>query len=98
MKFTGCSVAKRLSANTEDAGSIGRWESPLKKRIAIHTAFLPGISQVRGLDLPEEPDQLKSMGSQCVRHNLATQQQQIMKQSYLEHSSHKINKPIHSIL
>ena len=93
MKFTGGSVAKRLPANAEDEGSITSWENPLRKKIAIHTSILTWE-----ITWTEEPDQLKSMGSQRVGHNLATQKQQIMKQSYLEHSFHKINTPIHSTL
>ena len=51
MKFTGCSVAKRLPANAEDAGSIARWENPLKKKIAIHTSVLTWEIPGKGIGL-----------------------------------------------
>ena len=51
MKFTGCSVAKRLPANAEDAGSIARWENPLKKKIPIHTSVLTWENPGKGIGL-----------------------------------------------
>ena len=50
--------------------SLG-WEDPLEKGMATHTSIL-------AWEIPwtEEPDGLESMGSQKVRHNLATKQQE----------------------
>ena len=50
--------------------SLGQ-EDPLEKEIATPSSVL-------AWEIPwtEEPDRLQSMGSQGVRHNLVTQQQQ----------------------
>ena len=50
--------------------SLGQ-EDPLEKEMAIH-------SSIPAWRIPwtEEPDGLQSMGSQRVRHDLATEQQQ----------------------
>ena len=51
--------------------SISGWEDPLEKEMATHSSIL-------AWEIPwtEEPDGLQSMGSQRVRHNLATKEQQ----------------------
>ena len=55
---------------TQETQSLG-WEDPLGKEMATH----PSILAWR-IPLTEEPGGLQSMGSQRVRHNLATKQQQ----------------------
>ena len=47
------------------------WEDPLEKEMATHSSIL-------AWEIPwtEEPDWLQAMGSQRVRHNLVTKQQQ----------------------
>ena len=47
------------------------WEDPLEKEMTTHSSIL-------AWEIPwtEEPDGLQSMGSQRIRHNLATKQQQ----------------------
>ena len=47
------------------------WEDPLEKEMTTHSSTL-------AWEIPwtEEPDGLQSMGSQRIRHNLATKQQQ----------------------
>ena len=46
------------------------WEDPLEKEIATH-------SNILAWEIPrtEEPGRLQSMGSQKIRHDLATKQQ-----------------------
>ena len=48
--------------------SLG-WENPLEKEMATHSSIL-------AWEIPwtEKPGRLQSMGSQRVRHNLATKQ------------------------
>jgi len=52
--------------------SLGQ-EDPLEKEMATHSSIL-------AWEIPqtEEPRELQSMGSQRVRHNLSTKQQQEM--------------------
>ena len=52
--------------------SLG-WEDPLEKGMATYSSVL-------AWEIPwiEEPGRLQSMGSQRVRYNLATEQQQIL--------------------
>ena len=45
------------------------WEDSLEKEMATHSIFLPGKSL-------KEPGGLQTMGSQRVRHDWATKQQQ----------------------
>ena len=47
------------------------WEDPLEKEIAIHSSILAWK-----IPWTEEPSGLPSIGSQRVRHDLATKQQQ----------------------
>ena len=44
-------------------------EDPLEGKMATHSSIL-------AWEIPEEPDGLQAMGSQRVRHDLATKQQQ----------------------
>ena len=64
--FPGGSVVKNLPAMQEAQqpliGSLG-WEDSLEESMVTHSVFSPGESQ------GEEPDELKSMGPQRVRHN-----------------------------
>ena len=57
--------------------SIG-WEDPLEKEMATHFSIL-------AWEIPwtEKPGGLQSMGSQAVRHDLATKQQYNNKFSYI---------------
>ena len=50
--------------------SLG-WEDPLKEEMATHSSILPWK-----ITWTEEPDRLQSIGSQRIRHGLATEQQQ----------------------
>ena len=47
------------------------WEDPLEKGMSTHSSILAWR-----IAWTEEPGRLQSMGSQRVRHNLATEQQQ----------------------
>ena len=47
------------------------WEDPLEKQVATHFSILAW-----GAPWPAEPGRLQSTGSQRVRHDLATEQQQ----------------------
>ena len=69
--FPGDSVGKESSCQAGDASSIPGWEDPLEKEMATHYSNL-------AWEIPwtEEPGGLQSMGSQGVRLNLATKQQQ----------------------
>ena len=70
MGFLGGSAVKKPSANAGDEGSIPRsGRSPGEGNGT--PVFLPRESQCT-----EEPGGLQSMGSQRVRHDLATGQQQ----------------------
>ena len=59
-----------LSANAGDRRSMGREES-LEKKVTIHSSIL-------AWEIPptEQQGSLQSMGTQRIRHNLATKQQQ----------------------
>ena len=64
-------MVKNLPAKQEmQVGSLGR-EDALEKEMVTHSSIL-------AWEIPwtEEPGELQSMGSQRVRHNLATKQQQ----------------------
>ena len=69
--FPGDLVGKESSCQAGDASSIPGWEDPLEKEMATHYSNL-------AWEIPwtEEPGGLQSMGSQGVRLNLATKQQQ----------------------
>ena len=65
-------IVKNLPANAgEGVGSLG-WEDPLEEEMATHSSILAWK-----IPWTEEPGGLQSMGSQRVRHNLATKQQQL---------------------
>ena len=53
-----------------EVGSLG-WEDPLEEEMATHSSFL-----AREIPWTEEPGRLQFTGSQRVRHNLVTEQQQ----------------------
>ena len=61
---------KNPSANAEDTGSIPESGRSSGERTATHSSIL--VWEIPGT---EEPGRLQSLGSQRVRHDLATQQQ-----------------------
>ena len=65
--FPGGSDGKESAYNVGDPGSIPGGEDPLEKEMATHSSILAWRIPWR-----EEPHRLQSMGSQRVRHNLAT--------------------------
>ena len=69
--FPGGSVIKNLPANEGDMCSIPGWETSPGEGNGNHSSIL-----VWEIPWTEEPDRLQSMGSQKVRHNLETKQQQ----------------------
>ena len=69
--FPGGSVIKNLPANEGDMCSIPGWERSPGEGNGNHSSIL-----VWEIPWTEEPDRLQSMGSQKVRHNLETKQQQ----------------------
>ena len=68
--MAGGKVEKNLPANAADASSILGQEDLLEKELATH-------SNILAWEIPrtEEPGRLQSMGSQKIRHDLATKQQ-----------------------
>ena len=71
MSSHGGSDGKESACNARDPGSIPGWEDPLEKRIATHSNILAWrIPQT------EEPDGLQSMGSQRIRHDWVTKEEQ----------------------
>ena len=68
--MAGGKVEKNLPANAADASSILGQEDLLEKELATHSNTL-------AWEIPrtEEPGRLQSMGSQKIRHDLATKQQ-----------------------
>jgi len=64
-------MVKNLSANAGDVGSIPGLEDPLERKMATHSS-IPAWE----IPLTEETGGLQSMGSQRVRYNLVTKQQQ----------------------
>ena len=82
------SVIKHLPANAEDMGSIpglGRFSG--EENGNPYPVFLPGKSH------RQEPGRLQSMGSQIVKHDLATKEQHSARYCqgiyrYLSASSH----------
>ena len=71
--FPGVSVVKNPPANTGDVGSVPGLERSPGEGNGNHSSIL-------AWEIPwmEEPGGLQSMGSQRVRHNLVTKQQQFM--------------------
>ena len=69
--FPGGSVVKNLPARQVMWVQFLGWQDPLEKEKATHSSIL-------AWEIPwtEEPDRLQSMGSQRVRRDLATKQQQ----------------------
>ena len=83
-------MVKNPDASTGDMGSSSCQEDPLKKEMATHPSILAWE-----ILWTEEPGGLQSMGSQRVRHNLVTKQQQ---QHNNELDSTEINIYIYSQL
>ena len=71
-------MVKNLPAMQETPVQSLGWEDPLEKEMATHSSILAWTTP-----WTEEPDMLQSMGSQRVRHDLATAQQQHSKLKYL---------------
>ena len=64
-------MVKNPSAKQEThVHSLG-WKDPLEKEVVTHSSFL-----ARRIPWTEEPGGLQSTGSQRVRHDLVTRQQQ----------------------
>ena len=63
-------MVKNPPTSSGDVGSILGWEDLLEKEMAMHSSIL-----AREIPWTEEPGGLQSMGSQRVRHDLATEQQ-----------------------
>ena len=59
--------------------SLGR-EDPPEKEMETHSSILAG-----NIPQTEEPSVLQSMGSQRVRHGLATEQQYIVKYPFVHY-------------
>ena len=74
--FLGASLVaqsvKNLPAMAETRVRFLDWEDPLEKEMATHSSILAWR-----IPWTEENGGLQSMGSQRVRHNLVTKQQQI---------------------
>ena len=62
--FPGGTVVKNLLADAGDIDLIPGQEDPLEKEMETHSSNLAWK-----IPWTEEPGQLQSMGSQCVRHN-----------------------------
>ena len=62
---------KNTPANVGDEGLISLWEDPLETKMVTHSSILAWT-----IPWTEEPGGLQSLGSQRVRHNWATKQQQ----------------------
>ena len=69
--FPGCSVVKNLPAKQETQIGSLCWEGPLEEEIATHSSIL-----TQEIPWTEKPGGLQFMGSQRVRHDLVTKQQQ----------------------
>ena len=74
MGFPGGSDDKESTCNAGDPGSIPGSGDCLEKETATHSSVL-------AWEIPwtEKPGRLQSVGSQRVRHNLVTKQQQQLK-------------------
>ena len=69
--FCNQPLDKASAYNAGDLGSIPGSERSLEKEMATHSGILAWR-----IPWAEEPGRLQSMGSQRVRHNLATERQQ----------------------
>ena len=74
--FPGGSVVKNVSClpmqeTQENVGSVPGGEDPLEEKMATHSSILAWR-----IPWTEEPGRLQSMGSQRVKHNLATKPNQ----------------------
>ena len=70
-------MVKNLPANIGDMGSIPGWGRSLEKEMATHSSIL-------AWEVPwtEEPGGLQFMGSQRLRYDLATKQNNKSKHSF----------------
>ena len=81
--FTEGSHSKESACNAGDSGSIPSQEDSPEKEMATHCSILAWE-----ILWTEEPSKLQSTGSQRLRHELMTQQQQHMLLLwFLEHHS-----------
>ena len=71
--YPGGSVVKNPPANAGDTGSIPGSGNSLEKEMTTHSSAV-------AWEIPwiEQPGGLQSMGSQRLRHDLATEQQQVL--------------------
>ena len=71
MGFPGVSKCKESACNEGGLGQSLGQKDPLEKEMTTHSSILAS-------EIPwtEEPDGLQSVGSQKVRHNLVTKEQQ----------------------
>ena len=69
MGFPGHSVIKNLPAKQETWFQSLGWVDPLEEGMATHSTILAWKNPCT-----EDPGGLESMGSERVRHNLATEQ------------------------
>ena len=70
LSFPGSSVVKNTPMQETQGRSLGQ-EDPLEKGVATHSSIFAWI-----LPWTVEPGGLQSLGSQRIRHDLATDQQQ----------------------
>ena len=68
MRFPGGSDGKESAGDADDLGSIPGWERSPGEGKTTHSSILAWR-----IPWTEEPDGLQSMGSQRVRHDLATE-------------------------
>ena len=65
--FPDGSVGKESACNVGDPGLIPAWGNPLEKEMATHSSILAWR-----IPWTEEPGELRSVGSQRVRHDRVT--------------------------
>ena len=70
--FPGGTVVKNLPANAGEVGSLGG-KGPLEKGMATHSSIVAWK-----IPWTAEPGRLQSMGLQRVRHDLVTEQRQLI--------------------
>ena len=77
----GGSAANNLAADAGDTGWNPGSEIPPEKEMATH-------SSIPAWEIPctEEPGKLQSTGSQIVRHDLITKQQQMTQKFHSNHT------------
>ena len=71
MGFPDGSDSKEFASNSGDVDLVPSWADPLEKGMATNSSILAWR-----IPWTEEPGGLQTMGSQRVRHDLVTKQQQ----------------------